>query len=409
MKPPKGTRDFSGKEIEIKNYLLEAIRAIFIQRGARETDTPCFELADFLTSKFCDTDEKLIYYLNDFGGEKLALRYDQTMSLMRYIGNNNKCNWKRFQIGKVWRRDKPNVSGGRWREFTQADFDIIGNYDNVNADFEVLSCIHHVFKKLKLDFMIRINWRYILEGLIEKSGISKEYFQTVSSSIDKLDKISYEEFKRELYEKNIQSDMIEKLQKLLLESKNESWWLINRDTKRLKYLIDLCQIDKIVYDPTLARGLDYYTGFILEVNLHNTKMGSFGGGGRYDNLIGNITGHNMKSVGFSIGIDRLVDYIIHSDLTNIIPQKNQEKIFIFHTDNCGDSTIKLSNMLLNNEKYVEYDINLTMSWRKQMEYALKNNFKWIVTIDNLISTVKNLESRQSFQINTPDIVNFFNV
>ena len=180
------------------------IAGVFKKHGAVQIDTPVFELKDVLTGKYGE-DSKLIYDLEDQGGEKCSLRYDLTVPFARFMANNtNIQKIKRFHIGKVYRRDQPTVSKGRFREFYQCDFDIAGKYDAMIPDAEVLAIMQQILETVGVEqFLVKINHRKILEAMIDEAGCSHEMFKTICSSIDKLDKMPWNEVQAELITKGV--------------------------------------------------------------------------------------------------------------------------------------------------------------------------------------------------------------
>ena len=182
----------------IKNIAIDKIKQIYRKHGAVEIDTPVFELKSTLLGKYGEEGGKLIYDLEDQGGELLSLRYDLTVPFARYMGNANLTKLKRCHIGKVYRRDEPNVNKGRFREFYQCDFDIAGRSDNMLADAEVLCIMSEILESFNLEFEIKISHRKLLEAIILTSGCSLNKFKTICSSIDKLDKEPWSSVSNEL-------------------------------------------------------------------------------------------------------------------------------------------------------------------------------------------------------------------
>lgn len=190
-KIPKGTRDFTPLQMSLRKKAFQIITDVFLKHGAVEIDTPVFELKETLTGKYGE-DSKLIYDLQDQGGELLSLRYDLTVPFARYLALKNITNIKRYHIAKVYRRDNPALSKGRFREFYQCDFDIAGNYDPMLPDAEVIKVVDEILTNLELDnFVIKVNNRKLLDAMVELSGAPKQKFKQICSSIDKLDKVFY--------------------------------------------------------------------------------------------------------------------------------------------------------------------------------------------------------------------------
>lgn len=193
--------------MSIRRRVIDSIAKIFKKHGAVELDTPVFELKEVLQGKYGE-DSKLIYDLEDQGGEKCSLRYDLTVPFARFMANNtNISKIKRFHIGKVYRRDQPTMSKGRYREFYQCDFDIAGNYDTMIPDAEVLSIMQEILEELSIDeFVVKVNHRKILEAIIAEAGVDKSAFKSICSTIDKLDKLEWVEVKKELIDKGCTED-----------------------------------------------------------------------------------------------------------------------------------------------------------------------------------------------------------
>jgi histidyl-tRNA synthetase len=325
-KLPKGTRDSDPAQMAIKNYCIGVITSTFKMHGALEIDTPVFELKETLMGKYGE-ESKLIYDLVDQGGELLSLRYDLTVPFARFMAIKNQAAMKRFHIGKVYRRETPQMAKGRYREFYQCDFDIAGAYSPMIPEAEALSIIPEVLHKLDIhEFVTIINHRGLLGAMVELAGCEPSKFKTICSSIDKLDKTPWEEVCQELTEvKGLTAAQAEKLHQFtqlkgkpkdllrFLQEKRvfgdhvEANAVIVQMQLLAQYAEALKIEDSLLFDLSLARGLDYYTGLILEVKLTETKygVGSICGGGRYDNLIGMFSGKQIPAVGFSFGIERL--------------------------------------------------------------------------------------------------------
>uniref|UniRef100_G1RE12 Histidine--tRNA ligase, cytoplasmic n=1 Tax=Nomascus leucogenys TaxID=61853 RepID=G1RE12_NOMLE len=198
LKTPKGTRDYSPRQMAVREKVFDVIIHCFKRHGAEVIDTPVFELKETLTGKYGE-DSKLIYDLKDQGGELLSLRYDLTVPFARYLAMNKLTNIKRYHIAKVYRRDNPAMTRGRYREFYQCDFDIAGNFDPMIPDAECLKIMCEILSSLQIgDFLVKVNDRRILDGMFAICGVSDSKFRTICSSVDKLDKMSWEEVKNEM-------------------------------------------------------------------------------------------------------------------------------------------------------------------------------------------------------------------
>ncbi|KAI4241062.1 MAG: hypothetical protein L6R40_004810 [Gallowayella cf. fulva] len=360
LKTPKGTKDWTGTDMVLRDRIFSTITTVFKRHGAVTIDTPVFELREILAGKYGE-DSKLIYDLQDQGGEICSLRYDLTVPFARWLAMNPSVqNIKRYHIAKVYRRDQPAMTKGRMREFYQCDFDIAGSYDKMLPDAEILRIICEVFEGLgwkeKGRFMIKINHRGILDGVFEVCGVPKEKIRTISSAVDKLDKVSWEEVKKEMVEeKGLEEVVADKIwdfvqrkggKEVLDTLKSNEELLSNESMKRgvedmgllFEYLESFGVLDKVEFNLSLARGLDYYTGVIYEVvtegsapdnttgqklqraqkrdkaneleedrsNDPSVGVGSVAAGGRYDELVGMFSPKaQIPCVGISFGVDRI--------------------------------------------------------------------------------------------------------
>ncbi|XP_019901363.1 histidine--tRNA ligase isoform X1 [Esox lucius] len=339
LKTAKGTRDYNPKQMAIREKVFNTIIGCFKRHGAETIDTPVFELKETLTGKYGE-DSKLIYDLKDQGGELLSLRYDLTVPFARYLAMNKISNIKRYHIAKVYRRDNPAMTRGRYREFYQCDFDIAGQYDPMIPDAECLKIVHEILSELELgDFRIKVNDRRILDGMFAVCGVPDDKFRTICSTVDKLDKMSWEDVRSEMVkEKGLSEeaadqigqyvsmqggkDLAERLLQDAKMSQSKQACAGLTDMKLLFSYLELFQVtDKVVFDLSLARGLDYYTGVIYEAILtqngpapeagekgeEGVSVGSVAGGGRYDGLVGMFDpkGRKVPCVGVSIGIERV--------------------------------------------------------------------------------------------------------
>ncbi|PIN05342.1 Histidyl-tRNA synthetase [Handroanthus impetiginosus] len=323
-KLPKGTRDFAKEQMAVREKAFSIIVDVFKRHGAMALDTPAFELRETLMGKYGE-DSKLIYDLADQGGELCSLRYDLTVPFARYVAMNGLTSFKRYQIAKVYRRDNP--SKGRYREFYQCDFDIAGQFEKMGPDFEVIKILTELLDELDIgDYEVKLNHRKLLDGMLAICGVPQEKFRTICSSIDKLDKQTFQQIRKEMVEeKGLTEETADKIGtfvkhkgspvELLSKLKQEgSEFLTNSEAELalneleilFKALAKSKCIDKVVFDLSLARGLDYYTGVIFEAVFKGaTQVGSIAAGGRYDNLIGMFGTKQVPAVGISLGIERV--------------------------------------------------------------------------------------------------------
>ncbi|KAI9455934.1 histidine-tRNA ligase [Lactarius psammicola] len=373
LKTPKGTRDYGPGEMFCRDYVERIVKECFVLYGGAQLDTPVFERKDILAGKYGE-DAKLIFDLEDQGGEQLALRYDHTVPLARYLAMGGATNTqsKLWQVGKVYRRDNPVMSKGRMREFSQADFDISGLWDTMIPDAELLSLLCTILSRLEVgEFTIKVNHRKILDGIFEVCGVPPEKIRPISSAVDKLDKLPWSDVRKEMIdEKGLDSASADKIgeyvkhkggRPLLDQLLADATLTANAKAKQglnemgtLFTFLDAYKIaDKVLFDLSLARGLDYYTGLIYEaiveasappglkatenpdpapaapkkkskksgadedeeIDESQVGVGSIAAGGRYDDLVGMFTaaaaggdgkkGAGLPCVGVSIGLDRI--------------------------------------------------------------------------------------------------------
>lgn len=349
---PKGTRDFTPVEVAKRNYIFDVIKKHFETFGFQPIETPSFENSDTLIGKYGDEGDRLIFKILNSGDflskvdertytskdataliskiSEKALRYDLTVPFARYVvmhQNEIDFPFKRYQMQPVWRADRPQK--GRFREFYQCDADVVGA-DSLLQEVEFIQLYDTVFTDLGLDGVdIKINNRKILAGIAEVIG-AKDLLIDFTVALDKLDKIGAEGVKREMSEKGISTDSIAKVEPLFSLSGSNSEKLFTlkellsdseegrKGVEELAFIFETVaalglQSAKLSIDVTLARGLNYYTGAILEVAAPNEiDMGSIGGGGRYDDLTGIFGLKNVSGVGISFGLDRI--YLVLEDL-----------------------------------------------------------------------------------------------
>ncbi|TVU12068.1 hypothetical protein EJB05_45693 [Eragrostis curvula] len=397
-KIPKGTRDFGKEQMAIRERAFSIISSVFKMHGATALDTPVFELRETLMGKYGE-DSKLIYDLADQGGELCSLRYDLTVPFARYVAMNNLSALKRYQIAKVYRRDNP--SKGRYREFYQCDFDIAGVYELMEPDFEVIKVLTELLDQLDIGtYEIKLNHRKLLDGMLEICGVLPEKFRTVCSSIDKLDKQSFEQVKKELVdEKGISDETADAIGNLVktrghplevLEElrKGGSKFMENGGSvvalKELDILFQALEkanaIDKIVFDLSLARGLDYYTGVIYEaVFKGTTQVGSIAAGGRYDNLVGMFSGKQVPAVGVSLGIERVFAIMEQQEKEkdeSIRPTETEVLVSILGKD--LTLAAELVSQLWN--AGIKAEFKLTTRVQNHIKYALQSRIPWMVLV-----------------------------
>ena len=415
LKPntPKGTRDFSSDQIVKRNYILKILVDSFKYFNYSEIQTPSFETLNTLTGKYGGDEDNLMFKIIS-SGEKVkkadidalekgelnnfsnsisdkALRYDLTVPLARYVSQNlNNLNFpfKRYQTQLVWRAERPQK--GRYREFLQCDADIIGESSYLQVVESIQLC-DMIFDKLGFEKLkLKINDRRILEDIAKNIGV--ENFNEFAIIIDKIDKIGLDEVITKLKEKGIKDDSINILKDLF--SLNESPQIKiekiknNIDSNSFEELSNIISalsktklnVIEIDFDISLARGLSYYTGIILEVSSPDSiSIGSIAGGGRYDDLIQSGSNDNLSGFGLSFGFDRI--YLILEEL-NLFPDNiNNEKTFLFiNFDNNKSEEIldSITNLRYQGIICELYPSNVKI--KKQLDYANKKNFDFVVLI-----------------------------
>lgn len=381
MKPSlaRGTRDFTASEVAKRKYIIEILQKNFELFGFQPLETPSFENLSTLTGKYGEEGDRLIFKILNSGdyvakvsdedwaeknSQKLtskiserALRYDLTVPFARFIAmNHGKLTFpfKRYQIQPVWRADRP--AKGRFREFYQCDADIVGS-ESLWQEIDLIQLYLKSFNDLKLPVKIYINNRKILSGLADYAGISHQLID-FTIALDKLDKIGKEGVIKELQEKNIPQQAIEKLDFLfggksqtevlaLLKSNFESSEMGRAGIEELEFVLKHCKAlgieQELVFDITLARGLDYYTGAIFEVKAEGIELGSIGGGGRYNNLTEIFDVKNIPGIGISFGLDRI--YLALEEL-NLFPEDIMDDNIEYLFANYGDEEALVAQRII---------------------------------------------------------------
>lgn len=436
MKPSlaKGTRDFTSKEVSRRKYIINTLQKNFELFGFQPLETPSFENLSTLTGKYGEEGDRLIFKILNSGdyasktneddwtnknSQKLisqisekALRYDLTVPFARFVAMNHgqlAFPFKRYQIQPVWRADRPQK--GRFREFYQCDADVVGS-TSLWQEVELLQLYFKSFQDLKLSVSIHINNRKILSGLAEYAGITNQLID-FTVALDKLDKIGKDGVTKEMLEKGISEEAISKLDFLFSQSDDALENLLNLKEKFVGNEIGLKGVEELefvisnalnlgidaqnlVFDITLARGLDYYTGAIFEVKADEVAMGSIGGGGRYDNLTEVFGVKDIPGIGISFGLDRI--YLVMEELS-IFPEdseKNVKYLFANYGEAESIEALKLISEL--RQRNIAAELYPEASkLKKQFTYAEKKGIENLVfmgleEINNHSVTVKNLLS-----------------
>jgi len=387
--------------------------AVLERFGYDPLETPALEYTSILEGKY-GQDEHLIFKFQDRGGREVALRYDQTVPLARVVAQHGlklPMPFKRYQLQPAWRAEKPQA--GRYREFLQCDFDIVGLSSPI-ADAEIIAVVDAILTNLGFTkFLILLNDRRVLESAIRESGITTSMTAPVTRVLDTLEKVGEEKVIAELTDKGIPQTKIETLMGLLgrrplLPKKKQSDLSLEPIDAVMNHLKDFNVPQKhVFYTPTLARGLDYYTGMIIEATIEGYEVGSVGGGGRYDKLIGIFSGKQIPAVGFAFGIERLIEAMGKANLLPKETTTSRVLVTIFNENLIAPST-ELANELrslgINTEIYLDPKENLA----HQIKYADKKGIPVVVIIGpdeaaNGTVTVKDLRSGIQETISRSDL------
>jgi len=391
----KGVKDVNSDEKIQMNKIIKIIKEVFEKYGFNPLQTPIIERYETLSAKYAGGSEilKETFKLNDQGKRELALRYDLTVPLARYIAMNSnlKMPFKRYEIGEVF-RDGP-LKPGRYRQFIQCDADAVGS-SNMLADAECLAIASEIFSKLNFKFIIRVNNRKILDSILEAFDILEDKRDDAILSIDKLAKIEVSGVKKELEEKGFKN--IDKLLNLIFTNdlndikkliKNKNG--VNEVNEVLKYC-KLLNVKNVKFDASLARGLSYYTATIFEVFAKNSKItSSIAGGGRYDNMIGDFIGNRkVPAVGISFGLDAILDVMKESLKEN---NKSVVEFYIIPINTLNESLDVLTKLRQNNFK-CDIDLN-NKSISKNLEYANYLNISYVILIGKEELKLKKIKLR----------------
>lgn len=434
MKPSlaKGTRDFTAQEVSRRKYIINILQNNFELFGFQPLETPSFENLSTLTGKYGEEGDRLIFKILNSGDytskvnqedwdqkshQKLtsqisdkALRYDLTVPFARFVAmNHGKLTFpfKRFQIQPVWRADRPQK--GRYREFYQCDADVVGS-ESLLQEVDLVQLYLKSFADLKVPVTIHMNNRKILSGLAEYAGITDKLID-FTVALDKLDKIGKDGVVKELLEREISQESIDKLDFLFEQSDDalENLLLLKekfagneiglKGVEELEFVLTQSlslgvDMQNLVFNITLARGLDYYTGAIFEVKADEVAMGSIGGGGRYDNLTEVFGVKNIPGIGISFGLDRI--YLVMEEL-NVFPEEASSNIEYLFANFGGEETTEALKLIMQlRAKGISaelYPENAKIN--KQFTYAEKKGIKNLVflgeeEIKNNTVTYKNL-------------------
>ena len=413
---PKGTREFSPIEMAKRNYIFNTIKEVFLLYGFQQIETPAMENLSTLMGKYGEEGDKLLFkmlnsgdYLKNAPAEMLeqhdyihlipkisekGLRYDLTVPFARYVvmhRNDIQFPFKRYQIQPVWRADRPQK--GRYREFYQCDADVVGS-DSLMNEIELVGMIDEVFERFGINVIIKINNRKVLSGIAEVIG-APDKIVDITVAIDKIDKIGLENVNAELLEKGLSQDAVDALQPLLTLSGSNEEKLATLSTllassevgmkgvEELRYVLSNSEAQQpkgvVELDVSLARGLNYYTGTIIEVKAKDVTIGSITGGGRYDNLTGVFGMPGTSGVGVSFGADRIYDVLNTLELYPKDTLASTKVLFVNFGEKEGAQSLQYVMKLRANGIPAEIYPDST-KMKKQMSYANDKNVAYVAMV-----------------------------
>ena len=445
---PKGTRDFSTEEMQRREYIFDSIRQVFRLYGYQPIETPAMENLSTLLGKYGDEGDKLLFrilnsgdFLADISDEEMTkrdpsklsskmcdkgLRYDLTVPFARYVVQHRDeivFPFRRYQIQPVWRADRPQK--GRYREFFQCDVDVIGS-DSLLNEYELVRIIDDVFSKLKINIIIKLNNRKILQGIADYAGVPDK-ITDLTIALDKYEKIGWENVQEELKSKGIDPAVINEFGNIIrvVNSGNrEKLEFLKRilvdsqvgisGIKELETLYDLLEgrnmNSGIELDLTLARGLNYYTGAIIEVKSADVSIGSICGGGRYDNLAGVFGMEGVSGVGVSFGADRIYDVLRQLELFDDTAISSADVLMVnfgeTETRFALDVIEELRKLSVRSELYPD-----TVKLKKQLSYADSRKIPYVIIagtdeIQNGYLTIRNMKSGDQEKIPVNDLSSY---
>ncbi len=439
MKPsiPKGTRDFLPQEVRRRKFIFTTIERVFKKYGFAAIETPTMEALETLTGKYGEEGDRLLFKVLNNGDylakanpaaleskdskaltssiSKRGLRYDLTVPFARFVVmHQNELNFpfKRYQIQPVWRADRPQK--GRYQEFYQCDADVVGS-KSLMLEAELLMIYHEVFKALKLNVDIQINNRKVLNGIAIEAGVGDKFVE-MTTAIDKMDKIGVDGVRKELDKTGIKGEQIDSILNLLSHERVadlKAKLTNNIGLAGIKELEDCFsylpeEIDDVRFTPTLARGLNYYTGCIMEVKAKDIQMGSIGGGGRYDDLTSVFGMKDMSGVGISFGAARIYDVMRDLELFSDDVDKDLDILLLAMDDDSHRYAFKLLTQL-RKEGFAAELYPEPAKMKKQMKYANGRAVPFVILIGSEecntgLLSFKNMQSGQQDKLNISEII-----
>ncbi len=442
---PKGTRDFSPVEMARRNYIFDTIREAFRLFGYKQIETPSLENLSTLMGKYGEEGDKLLFKILNSGDFMKAvnpedletrnlprltsqlcekgLRYDLTVPFARFVVQHRadlQMPFKRFQIQPVWRADRPQK--GRYREFYQCDADVVGS-DSLINEVELLQIIDEVFERLGINALIKVNNRKVLTGIAQVLG-AEDKIVDITVAIDKIDKVGLENVNKELLEKGLSQEAVARLEPILTltgtteEKLARLSEILAGSEEGLKGIAELREVldgvaalggkAEVELDVSLARGLNYYTGTIIEVKAKDVAIGSITGGGRYDNLTGVFGMPGLSGVGISFGADRIYDVLNQLDLYPAEISAAVKVLFI----NFGEAEARMAEKTIASLRRAGISAQLypdAAKMKKQMNYANAEGVAYVAIIgeDELASgtvTLKDMSTGEQQRLTPAELV-----
>ena len=426
--PARGMRDFLPEDVRKREYVIGVIKEVYERYGFEPLETPAAENIETLMGKYGEEGNQLIFKIlkrgvhEGTGEADLALRYDLTVPLARVVAEyRDKLPkfFKRYQIQPVWRADRP--ARGRYREFYQCDVDVLGSRSMI-VEAEIISASSEALTKLGFtDFTVRLNHRKVLTGILEMAGIPEEKHATALIALDKLDKIGKEgvlrEFEaREVLTGNVAQELLALFETNQLEHLEQfigAHPIGLEGIKDLREIISYVSSSAVQIDPSLARGLSYYTGAIMEMQVKDLA-GSLGGGGRYDNLVGMFLGQNIPACGFSLGLERIIVVMSERDMFPVNLLRSPAEVMIAVWRDAAQDALSLASELraqgLRVDVYPDRDSKLG----PQISYASKRSIPFVAFIgederDKGLVVLKNLKTGQQETVDRKDVAGLVKV
>lgn len=441
----KGTIDLVGPDLMVRKFVIEQIRSQFEKMDAIELETSVIENWSVVDSMYGEEFNKQVYRLSNPNPNKPSkeiLRYDLTVPLARYCASRGITALRRYQIGKVYRRDNPSIQTGRFREFYQCDFDIVGDdFGSGMNDWEMIDLLIRVLDKLlgNNTYQIKINNKQILTDVLRKIGIPDEKMNTVCSTIDKLDKIGWDGVYDELLQKGIDTsipskfkEIVENLSNLIFEEAMKylldftSPNVIESFSKLIK-MVAICNDNdnnnnnnnltqtKLVFDLTLARGMDYYTGIIYEATYldKNIMPSSIAAGGRYDGMIGKLAKKNVPAIGLSFGVERIVTILEKTFQINI-------PIPLIYIATIGNSPLVFEEKIRVCSELRKMGVSVLTSNKRnpkmgaQMNTVLERNIPFMIIIGEseiiqCMLKIKNMITKEELLLGRQTVLDYFTI